>query len=525
MTVQAAFTGWACTTLCLASCSSAFSHGASTVACEDMQPRHILAQPQDPGTHHITIHTSRSSYSPGEEVPVTVRSSRDFMGFLLQAWSVSHHRTAGTFVLIPPRSKLMTCFEEADAVTHSDKSRRRSLAFVWKAPARPVGGIRFLVSVVQSYFIYWARIESSVVSQLTHSRARSDTGAEPGSLMPLPGQWLDGFEGNAPAFSSPTALLETPTDVFALVLTGATEEDNQDPFPAGIGAMEFPGDAETLFQPSLHTTAGGNGQQPSRDDNPTLEPSLDAHGVERLVVLRSISSEGFASSSNIHHRTQDEPSFDSLETCLLSDRDEQDKRETSNRTVTQPSLFTVHLTYPQHLWSSEASTGYWAGVTSPTPTFHASGTSRLPAAGDQSEESRPSASFLPQSKHKDARVGKVNGNGGGGYSKKTNPRPVTGSEGASVPSGIQLRTPQLGTLLCLSAILGMALAAGLRYLHIQYCHKRRDMTFREPAADAVASSDCGETVHVRNIGESHFVLVQAEYNWIMPSVGSKKTIL
>lgn len=71
MRVPAALTGWACATLCLASCSSAFSHGAGLVACEDMQPKHIGAQPQDPGTHHITIHTSRSSYSPGDTVPGT----------------------------------------------------------------------------------------------------------------------------------------------------------------------------------------------------------------------------------------------------------------------------------------------------------------------------------------------------------------------------------------------------------------------------------------------------------------------
>lgn len=33
---------------------------------------------------------------------------------------------------------------EADTVTHADKSPRRSLAFVWKAPAQPVGDVRFL---------------------------------------------------------------------------------------------------------------------------------------------------------------------------------------------------------------------------------------------------------------------------------------------------------------------------------------------------------------------------------------------
>ncbi|KAJ8782421.1 hypothetical protein J1605_010129 [Eschrichtius robustus] len=77
-------------------------------------------------------------------VEVAVRSSRDFMGFLLQARRESDHQIAGTFVFIPPHSKPMACFEEADTVTHVDKSRKRNLSFAWQAPAHPVGDIRFL---------------------------------------------------------------------------------------------------------------------------------------------------------------------------------------------------------------------------------------------------------------------------------------------------------------------------------------------------------------------------------------------
>lgn len=75
---------------------------------------------------------------------VTVRSSRDFMGFLLQARKVSNDEIAGTFVFIPPGSKLLTCFEDGDTVTHSDKSLKRNLSFVWKAPDQPIGDIKFL---------------------------------------------------------------------------------------------------------------------------------------------------------------------------------------------------------------------------------------------------------------------------------------------------------------------------------------------------------------------------------------------
>ncbi|NWJ04872.1 RELD1 protein, partial [Crypturellus undulatus] len=135
--------GWACTTLCLVSYAAAFSHGASPSACIDMMPQHMRVQPHSPRNNYVTVHTNMSFF-PGDKVPVTVRSSRDFMGFLLQARKVSNDEIAGTFVFIPPGSKLLTCFEDGDTVTHSDKSLKRNLSFVWKAPDQPIGDIKFL---------------------------------------------------------------------------------------------------------------------------------------------------------------------------------------------------------------------------------------------------------------------------------------------------------------------------------------------------------------------------------------------
>ncbi|KAM6148032.1 reelin domain-containing protein 1 [Erethizon dorsatum] len=536
MRVPAALAGWACITLCLASCSSAFSHGASAVACEDMQPRHIGAQPQRPSTHHISIHAGRPSYSPGDQIPVSVRSSRDFMGFLLQAWRTSERQTAGTFVFIPPRSKLMTCLEEADTVTHSDKSPKRNLSFVWKAPAQPVGDVRFLLSVVQSYFVYWARIESSIVSQETHSRAYSDDSrsSEAGSPVPALGQRRGCREETAPAWDGeqnqkqklPNSMginffLGYPLPVphrsstaghrfFAFALTGAAEENSLDLAPTSPALMKLPGDAQTLTPNPLHTAAtASTSQGPGGDSSPTLEPSLDVHRLERLVALG----------------TQSDRNFNSLETCLSLGTDEQDKMVASNRTLMRPSLYTVHFTNPQHLWSSEAFSGHGAGVANPTPDFHTFSISRLPAADGYEEEPKPSASFLPESKHKEARVGEGTGGAGMGHPSKTNPKPEVGLEEDSASLGIQFRTPKLGLLLSLSATLGIALAAGLCYLYTHYCHKQTKVSFSEPAAGAIARSDSGETVYVRRIGENSFVLVQAEYNRIAPSVGSKKTVL
>lgn len=123
----------------------------------------------------------------------------------------------------------------------------------------------------------------------------------------------------------------------------------------------------------------------------------------------------------------------------------------------------------------------------------------------------PSASFLPQLKLEEPRVKENKGKVGMGTPRKTNLRPEVGIEGGSAPLGIQLRTSQLGILLCLSATLGMVLAAGICYLHTQCYRKRTQVSLREPAAEAVVGSDGGEPVHVRKTGENSFVLAQADY--------------
>ncbi|XP_008942533.1 PREDICTED: putative defense protein 3, partial [Merops nubicus] len=108
-----------------------------------MTPGHLRVQLHSPSSTHLALHTNVSSFWPGDKVPVTVRSTRDFMGFLLQARRVPTDEITGTFIFIPPGSKLLTCSEGGDTVTHSDKSLKRNLSFVWKAPAQPIGDIKF----------------------------------------------------------------------------------------------------------------------------------------------------------------------------------------------------------------------------------------------------------------------------------------------------------------------------------------------------------------------------------------------
>ncbi|KAK5848148.1 hypothetical protein PBY51_005788 [Eleginops maclovinus] len=183
--------------LSLAPSTLSFSLGASRASCREMIPGHIRAQPQDLQRSHVTLRTSASSYLPGQLVTVTVRSSRDFMGFLLQARSVEAPSleagvrarslgpvlVGGSWTLTPPGTHTLHCLSEGDTLTHSDKQLKRNLSFVWRAPDAPMGDIRFYVTVVQSYFVYWAGIESAVVRDGSRSpwSWRNITGADGGN--------------------------------------------------------------------------------------------------------------------------------------------------------------------------------------------------------------------------------------------------------------------------------------------------------------------------------------------------------
>ncbi|XP_076848856.1 reeler domain containing 1 [Brachyhypopomus gauderio] len=159
-----------------------FSHGASSASCVDMKPGHIGAHLQYthlPST--LTIHTSRGVYLPLHTLMVSVRSSRAFMGLLLQARSVpGDHVVGGEFTLHPPGTHTLSCLSTGDTVTHSDKLLKRNLSFTWRAPSQPSGDLRFYITVVYSYFVYGARIRSSVV----HDGTRSVQSAGYGSALP-----------------------------------------------------------------------------------------------------------------------------------------------------------------------------------------------------------------------------------------------------------------------------------------------------------------------------------------------------
>ncbi|XP_028829222.1 reelin domain-containing protein 1 [Denticeps clupeoides] len=165
-----------------------FSHGAASSSCWDMKPGHVGAQRADAHTHTTLI--LQPEYLPRHTLTVTVRSSRAFMGFLLQARSVQGDRVVGEFIRPPPGTKLMGCVRDGDSLTHSDKLLKKNMSFTWRAPDQAGGDLHFYLTVVQSYFVYWSHIKSAVVHDGTRSTPRVETVQEvsrdgPSSLQSL----------------------------------------------------------------------------------------------------------------------------------------------------------------------------------------------------------------------------------------------------------------------------------------------------------------------------------------------------
>ncbi|XP_068010200.1 reelin domain-containing protein 1 [Melanerpes formicivorus] len=500
-----ALAGWACTALCLVSCAAAYSHGAGLSACSDMMPRHLRVQLHSLSNNYITLHTNVSSYFPGDKVPVTVRSTMDFMGFLLQARKVSNDEIAGTFIFIPPGSKLLTCFEDGDTVTHSDKSLKRNLSFVWKAPDQPIGDIKFFISVVQSYFVYWAKIESALVAQRGQNKTLAGGDKKPHPVTPAPSQ-----EPADPHHTGPTSPVaatrtpEAPASPTGTVPTLAVEP-----------GLEAGSDAHPVAEPKQLTRPSRAASSSSSSEASSQEPELSTSTQELSIVhaLQGFVSQDNTSSYSISERAGSIASAATPGLCLLCKEDGQASTESKNispHATGSPSAPHAHTDV-----RDTAVTSAWFG--NPNTASNLSSASRQMAERKLAPQPEESAARGEQEEEKV---------GGNTLPWLTRPAPESAvpGKGEDPERGPRVLAAQLGILLLCTAALGLALAAALRCVCAQHCHKRTEVSFGEPDPEVMAVRDHGEVMHFRKIRENSLVLVQAEYSWVSPSTSGNKTI-
>ncbi|KAM5191492.1 reelin domain-containing protein 1 [Mantella aurantiaca] len=486
---------WMCISIGLISYSAAYSHGGSLAACSDMRPKHIRAQPQNPRKNYITIHTNHTFYLPGDKVPVTIRSTRDFMGFFLQARRVLNDQVAGSFVFIPPGSKLLRCFEDGDTVTHSDKSLKRNLSFVWKSPDQPVGDIKFFVSVVQSYFVYWARIESAIVSghmlKRTSETQRSEVSdMEPAAVLeskrtsPLPYTEL-------PFFNSPAKT--KPPETLLYTISGKGKYTLSDVFNTSTTMVTSTSKVTASTMDSSLQFSVSSASQTLSPQNRTLNHSTDSRNQYGLqspspTVCSSCKDKSEMVSSNIR--------FDSPTPSLPPDSLGRSLTSTSPTQEIQADT-TLQESHSHFLLPSTSGEQRYKPINKVAANYL-----QQPESASSDNNIKVEESTFPQ------------------VTKTVQETGIHSKEGEK-GRGMHLAMTQLGILLGCSVVLGMSLAAGLRCIHAQYCHKRTEVSFSEPDDNVITLRENGEMMHFKKIRENSFVLVQAEYNWITPALSAK----
>ncbi|XP_048159281.1 reelin domain-containing protein 1 [Corvus hawaiiensis] len=505
-----AIVGWACMTLCLVSYTAAFSQGASLSACTDMMPRHLRVQLHSSNNNYVTVHTNVSFYFPGDKVPVTVRSTRDYMGFMLQARKVSNNEIAGTFIFLPPGSKLLTCFEDGDTVTHSDKSLKRNLSFVWKAPDQPIGDIKFFISIVQSYFVYWAKIESAVVAQGGQNKTLADE--KPDVVASTPSQAPADPHPTGPTSPAAATGSPLPASPTGIVATPAPEPG------FGVGSDTHP--VTEPKQPAQTSRAvSGIRSRGIRSRGWGLEPSLPTQRVGMVDALQGSLSQDNASSYSTFKGAGSITSAATPHLCLMCTGNRKGSTESgttlkaSLRVTGSPSALHIHT----HLGDTAATTA-WLG--------DANAASNLSSASRQiaERELAPQPEEAGTGGEEDKDEQEADGNT---LPWVTRPAPESAvpGKGEGPGRGPRLLAAQLGILLVGTAALGLALAAAVRCVCAQHCHKRAEVSFSEPDPDVITVTENGEVMHFRKIRENSFVLVQAEYNWVSPSSTGKKTMV
>ncbi|XP_058619748.1 reelin domain-containing protein 1-like [Onychostoma macrolepis] len=437
-----------------------FSRGASVSSCVNMKPGHISSFPQHTHTHStVTVRTSRSVYLPQHTLTVTVQSSRAFMGFLLQARSVLEDRVVGgEFTLHPPSTHTLSCLSTDDTITHSDKMLKRNLSFSWRAPTQPSGDLRFYITLVQSYFVYWSRIRSAVV----HDGTRSSQ--------------ITGSITGQPMVNTTASLLEK-TGKHTSLSTQANTHTNTH---ATHNTHTTPS-TQANTHTNTHATHNTHTTPSTQANTHTNTHSISAHNINTPTP------------DNTHkkHTVPNAP----LQT------------HASLHTTTQQ---THTYTPPVHTHNTQFFTASLHPEPSPAPRRALSDffPSREPTEGD--------ISLTQHKKHPSDLFGDVLNR----PKQAKDPSGVPG-KGIERPEHVPRQSAfELGLLLGLSTALGMAIAVGLRYLQRKHCGKRTAVSLNDcnhGDRGIIHVQEGGDLVQVRKIRQNSFLVLQAEYNLITPT--------
>ncbi|KAK2176877.1 hypothetical protein NP493_634g00034 [Ridgeia piscesae] len=160
-----------------------YGNGAAPTACVPMKVAHGVPQ-AGPSPYYISLPNGQTTYSVGHQVKLCIRASEVWRGTLVQARPVDDVIPVGTWSSELPRStRLMTCSNADDSVTHANGGRKYdNSCFLWNPPTEPAGEIFFIATVATTKDIWWMNLTTSALtpeSEYGSAPAVSDNDTEP----------------------------------------------------------------------------------------------------------------------------------------------------------------------------------------------------------------------------------------------------------------------------------------------------------------------------------------------------------
>ncbi|XP_075473220.1 putative ferric-chelate reductase 1 isoform X4 [Ascaphus truei] len=160
-----------------------YPNGLVSSVCDTMIPNHNANSQTSAPPYTVTV--SHTSFTAGDRITVTLQGiSSTFRGFLLQARSLPGDNIVGNFEVTNSTSQTLNCDGSVGAaVSHTDRSDKSSTSAVWTAPAG-TGNIRFRVTFVQTVPVFWAGVESPLLTVISSSTQSSVSSSAPPDTSP-----------------------------------------------------------------------------------------------------------------------------------------------------------------------------------------------------------------------------------------------------------------------------------------------------------------------------------------------------
>ncbi|XP_018428075.1 PREDICTED: putative ferric-chelate reductase 1 [Nanorana parkeri] len=159
--------------LCLYGSINAYPDGQVQESCSSMVPNHGASAQTSNAPYSLTV--SKTTYSAGEQISVTLSGNSKFEGFLIQARSGSLETPLGSFQLIDSSAQTLTCSTAASAVSQTSKASKSNVQVKWLAPSSGNSDIKIRATVVQSEKVFWTNVASCTITYNSTSASVSGT--------------------------------------------------------------------------------------------------------------------------------------------------------------------------------------------------------------------------------------------------------------------------------------------------------------------------------------------------------------